>query len=248
MPDRRQHRGAHPLDRELFDASALPVLRQAVLDYCWLMTRGYAPLAALKLVGDHHRLRERQRVAVSRVSCSEAALARRQARRVSPSELSLRELAVDGFNAIISVEVALGGGVGLIARDGARRDLASVHGTYRRVIETPRALELLVTAVMSCSPAAVVWYLDRPVSNSGKLASMLRQHCTLAGHATAVELVDDVDRRVSQPGVIALSADSAVMEAAEHWFDLAGWVVQQHVPGAWTLDFDAVTCVHTLSS
>jgi hypothetical protein len=237
MPDLRRHRGAHPRDRESFAESALPALRLAIEDYSWLLGRNYAPLAALKLVGDHHQLMARQRLAISRVACSDAARARRSARRLRPDELARRSLAVDAFNAIIALEVALGGGVGLIGRDGARRDLGSVHGTYRKVLETPHAIELLVRGLLACQPAAVAWYLDRPVSNSGKLAASIRTQIARLGASWTVELVEDTDRRVSQPGAVAASADSGVIEAAEHWFDLAGWVIREQVPDAWTLDF-----------
>jgi hypothetical protein len=237
MPDLRRHRGAHPRDRESFSESALPALRLGVEEYSWLLGRNYSSLAALKLVGDHHQLAARQRVAISRVACSDAARTRRLARRLRPDELARRACAVDAFNAIIALEVALGGGVGLIGRDGARRDLGSVHGTYRKVLETPRAVELLVRGLLACEPARAVWYLDRPVSNSGKLAVAIRAQLTRLGADWTVELVEDTDRRVSQPGAVAASADSRVIESAEHWFDLAGWVVREQVPEAWTLDF-----------
>jgi hypothetical protein len=240
MPDVRRHRGAHPRDREAFAESALPALRLAVGEYSWLLGRGYAIDAALKLVGDHHQLVARQRLAVVRVACSDAARARRRARCSSQDQLAGRSLTVDVFNAIISLEIAVGGGVGLIGRDGARRDLGSVHGTYRKVLETPRAIDLLTRGLVACEPAHVACYLDRPVSNSGKLAGMLRtQFAELkpSGVNWTVELVDDTDRRVSGPGAVAVSADSGVIERAEHWFDLAGWVIRDQVPGAWTLDF-----------
>ena len=213
------------------------VLAEAVADFSWLASRGYSALAALKLVGDRYQLAARQRDAVLRVSCSEAARQSRLARRVNAAALAGQDVAIDGFNGIISLEVALSGGLGLIGRDGARRDLASVHGTYRRVNETPLAIQLLVEQLMACEPARVVWYLDRPVSNSGKLAALLREQIARAAASWAVELVDDVDRRVSQRGVLAVSADSGVLSAAERWFDLAGQVVRQKVPDAWTLDF-----------
>jgi hypothetical protein len=236
MPDVRRHRGPHPRDHELFARSQLPALACAVDEFSWLLGRRYALDAALKLVGDHHQLALRQRVAVARAACSDAARERRHARQLDPAQIAARSVAVDAFNAVITLEVALAGGLGLIGRDGARRDLASVHGTYRRVLETPRALQLLVAGLAVCAPARAAWYLDRPVSNSGKLAALLRVECQQKGLEASVELTDDVDRRVSAADV-ALSADSAVLDTAEHWFDLGGWVVRQHVPEAWTLDF-----------
>ncbi|HWO14968.1 MAG TPA: DUF434 domain-containing protein [Polyangiaceae bacterium] len=237
MPDRRRHRGAHPRDRELFSAAAFETLASAVRDYAWLITRGYAAVASLKLVGDRYALVERQRAAVTRVACSDAARARRLATQSRHDALAERTLAIDGFNVIISLEAALGGGFGLLGLDGARRDLASVHGTYRRVLETPSAIDLSLAALVCCAPGGVTWYLDRPVSNSGKLAGVIRERCAAHGLGWTVELVDHVDREVSRPGVIALSADGGVLDSAESWFDLGGWVVQHQIPGAWTLDF-----------
>lgn len=237
MPDQRRHRGAHPRDPGLFGDATRDVLSQAATDFSWLSSRGYSAPAALKLVGDHYQLAGRQRDAVARISCSDAALERRRERRAAASAIAGQHAAVDGLNAVISVEVALSGGLGLIGRDGARRDLGSVHGTYRRVNETPRALALLVEQLVTLRPERVVWYLDRPVSNSGKLAASLREQLERLAPSWTVELCDDVDRRVSRSGAIAMSADSAVLDAADRWFDLAGWVVQGSVPQAWTLDF-----------
>ena len=53
------------------------------------------------------------------------------------------DVALDGFNCVITLEAALSGGLVLIGRDGCLRDLSSIHGTYRAVSETPRAVELL---------------------------------------------------------------------------------------------------------
>ena len=236
MPDHRRHRGAHPRDRELFSEARLPALRSAVADYSWLQTRGYAGSSALELVGDRYQLTARQRVAVSRVACSDAAYVQRRSRRVSAPELAGETIAVDGFNACITLEVALSGGLVLVGRDGAYRDLASVHGSYRRVTETPRALELLIESLAACEPARVTWYFDRPVSNSGTLAGLLRRRFEVLGLAWGVELVDYADRHVSGSGVVSISADSGVLDVAERWFDLAGSVIRERVPGAWRIE------------
>jgi hypothetical protein len=109
-PEPRRHRGAHPEDARLFSARWLPVLRAAVEELSWLLERGYPSAASLQLVGDRHRLRDRQRHAVSRAACPES---RRQRRAVTCRPLeSLRgeELQIDGFNQLITVEAALSGG------------------------------------------------------------------------------------------------------------------------------------------
>jgi hypothetical protein len=235
VPDRRRHRGAHPRDRELFAEAALPALRSATLDYCWLSSRGYSADAALALVGDRYQLLARQRMAVARISCSNAALVARRSRRLAPEQLRGAALRVDGFNVCITLEAALSGGLVLVGRDGAHRDLASVHGNYRRVSETPPALQLLVSELLELQPARVTWYFDRPVSNSGTLASLLRRSLAARGSDWEVLLSDRVDAEVSAAGGVALSADSGVIDAAERWFDLAGATIHRRVPEAWRI-------------
>jgi len=145
------------------------MLRAAAADFCWLLTRGYAHDSALKLVGDRHSLVARQRVAVSRGCCSEAQAAQRRSRQVGGEQLRGAALWLDGYNVLITIEAALAGGVILAARDGAYRDMASMHGSYRKVAETRPALELLGRVIAAFEVAECRWYLDRPVSNSGRL-------------------------------------------------------------------------------
>ncbi len=143
-------------------------------DLAWLLSRGYADPSALKLVGDRYRLVERQRVAVRRAACSDQARDARRSRRVEPASLRGQPLRIDGFNLILTLESALGGGVILGGRDGTYRDLASVHGTYRRVAETEPALRRAAAWLAEHEIGPCTWLLDAPVSNSGRVATLIR--------------------------------------------------------------------------
>ena len=140
MPDKRKHRGRHPDDDRLFADPLLETLRTAVAEYSWLLTRGYAVDSALKLVGDRHGLTARQRMAVRRSACTDHALRRRANAMITLGEVGGRSVGIDGYNLLITVESGLSGGLILIGRDGCYRDLASIHGTYRKVEETVPAL------------------------------------------------------------------------------------------------------------
>ena len=174
MPDRREHRGPHPEDAELFAVAKVSTLEAAVCDLSWLLTRGYSDTAATKVVGDRYQLTRRQRVAVRRCACTDAQRTQRGTSRVAMSALAGEHVAVDGFNVLLTVEAALAGGVILGARDGCRRDLASMHGTWKRVAETTVAVGLVLDALAAVDPAAVTFILDRPVANSGRLAAVIR--------------------------------------------------------------------------
>jgi hypothetical protein len=230
-----KHRGPHPKDHALFGPGALPALREAVADLSWLLGRGYAEPSALKLVGDRHRLVSRQRTAVLRSSCTDAQRARRGERRATPASLSGQAVAVDGFNCVIVLETALSGGVVLRGRDGALRDLSSVHGTYRRVNETPATLLWLGRALAMNDAAPVTWYFDRPVSNSGVLKATLEALARREGWSHRVELDDRPDERLAA-SVVAASADAWVLDRAAAWLDLPALAMEIAGHSAWIVD------------
>lgn len=235
-PDRRRHRGPHPEDPDLFSESRIPALRTAVAELSWLLSRGYAARSSLKLVGDRHDLRERQRTAVARSACTDHDLDRRSAARVHPESLRGEDLLVDGLNVIVSVEAALAGGAVLHCRDEAYRDLASVHGSYRRVEETRRALQLIGEALDRFAPARTRWLLDRPVSNSGRLATEVRTEAERRGIAWTVELVTDPDPIMWSSDRTIATSDSAILDRCTRWVGLTRLVIDDYISDGWILD------------
>lgn len=235
-PDRRKHRGAHPSDARLFGAESVPALRRATVELSWLLSRGYQMKSSLKLVGDRRALRERQRLAVSRAACPDESLARRAERRAGPGEVAGAELVVDGFNLVITAEAALSGGPLVRGRDRAVRDLSSVHGSYRSVEETEAAIVLAGEALSSLGPASALWLLDRPVSNSGRLAERVRALSAARGWPWEVEVVFNPDREIINSGRLALTSDSGVLDHAARWFNFNEYLIERSVPRAWVID------------
>jgi hypothetical protein len=240
LPDSRTHRGPGPDDLSLFGPGAVDGLRSAVADLSWLRGRGYPETAALKLVGDRHALVERQRAAIRRCACSVTALAARRSRQVSAREIRGRPLWIDGFNAILTVEAALGGAVVLIGRDGCARDLAGIHGTYRRVEETRPALDRIGTFLADLGVGPCSWLLDAPVSNSGRLRSIVSELVRSRGWDWRVDVVPDPDPILIASTEVVASADSAILDGAGGWFNLAREVIDASIAGAFVVDLGAV--------
>ena len=242
MPDKRTHRGKHPADDRLFAEDRLDSLRTATAEYSWLLTRGYAHESALKLVGDRHDLTARQRVAVMRSACSDQALQHRRQTRTTLADTAGCSLGIDGYNLLITVESALSGGLVLVGRDGCYRDLASIHGTYRKVTETIPAVELIADYLAGQTIARIDWYLDRPVSNSGRLkaliAEVLEQRGIFPGGRTQwnIELVASPDAVLSDYAGLVATSDSAVLDRCKAWINLAAHMVDAAVPSAWKVD------------
>lgn len=236
MPDTRTHRGPHPDDARLFGLSVRPKLRAAAADLSWLLGRGYVNPSALKLVGDRYRLTARQRTAVERSACSDADRTRREAHRVGFERLHGSALWLDGYNVLTTIEAALGGGVILACRDGTYRDMASMHGSYRKVAETRPALELLGQVIAAAGIAQCRWYLDRPVSNSGRLKKIIEDLAAERGWAWGVELAMNPDAILAETDQIVATADSVILDHCRAWLNLAKETISRHLPEADVID------------
>ncbi len=239
MPDRRRHRGPHPEDAVLFgDPAHLRKLALAAGDLAWLLARNYAPKAALTLVGNRYQLHLRQRRALAHaVAAPEVARQRRQ-HRITSSALTGQRLQIDTFNQIITIEVALAGGLLLRGHDRVWRDLASVHGTYRHVQETHAALEAIGDYLTGLGVSEVSFLIDAPVSNSARLARHIRALAEERGWPWRATLDSKVDATLQRTPDVVATSDSAILDRATRWFDLAGAVVQQMASAVWCVDLD----------
>jgi hypothetical protein len=229
VPDKRHHRGQHPDDARLFAPERLDDLRNAVADLSLLLTRGYAQPSALKVVGDRYNLEVRQRMAVMRASCTDEARTIRASKRLSIDSIRDQHLLLDGYNVLTTVEAALSGGFLLLCRDGAARDIASMHGSFRKVEETEPALELVGDVCAELGVKSCRWYLDAPVSNSGRLKQLILERASARVWDWTVEIVSNPDPVLWQSDQIIASADSVILDRCKHWVALAAEVVTRRV-------------------
>jgi hypothetical protein len=220
MPDKRTHRGPHPEDQRLFSAEQIPLLRKALSHYSWLLSRGYAQPSALKLVGDHFSLDSRQRLALMRSACTQTQRTVRKQKEISLSTLTDRPLVLDGYNILITLETALSGGVLLVGQDGCIRDLAGLHGTWRKVSETLPAVELAAETLTKLSPSQVLWLLDQPVSNSGRLKTLLKDFFESRRLNWQVEIHPNPDQILRKTHEPVATSDSAVLDECRGWVNL----------------------------
>ena len=244
MPDKRSHRGPHPDDAKLFAPEKIAHLRNAVEDFSLLLTKGYADKGALKLVGDKFSLTQRQRLAVMRSTCSDRQLASRNERRIELNEIEGQSLAIDGYNLLITIEAAMSGGIIFKGRDGCFRDLASIHGTYRKVTETIPAIQLIGDFLEKSGIKKVLWLLDSPVSNSGRLKTLIAELAEKNNwpgfdKLTAswdIELLFNPDAELIKTDSIVVTSDSVVLDNCQKWTNLAVEIIIHKLPSAIIID------------
>ena len=236
MPDKRMHRGQHPDDVKLFASGAVAMLRCAVVDFSLLLTKGYGEKASLKLVGDKFSLTARQRLAMLRGACSDEQLDGRSGRRVEFGKAAKRPLAIDGYNVLITIEAALSGGIIFKARDRSCKDLAGLHGTYRKVTETVPALELIGEFLSEIAVTDVLWLLDSPVSNSGRLKTIIAELAQQNQWTWQIQLLANPDAELIRTDRVVASSDGPILDKCKAWLNLADQIIRTKLPNANVID------------
>jgi len=226
-------RGPDPDDAKWFDSLQLARLRDAAHDVAWLIDRGYSRESAVRFVGDHHQLAARQRLALVRGVVSEGERRRRAKLEEGPEDVHRQTLVIDGLNVIITLEVALGGGPLLACADGAIRDLAGLHGSYRPVRQTTEAVERIGAALTILRTSGARIYLDAPVASSGKLRALFLEHASRWELPVCVHLVRNPDACLAGERHVA-SADAEVIDRSAGWFNLGAWLIRA-IEGAWVI-------------
>ena len=236
MPRRQSHRGPAPKDERLFNGRQLPALRSAAHDLCWLLDHGYSSHSAIELVGNRYNLVSRQRMAVSRCASSIEAARQRHEREIATEQVRGRELWIDGYNLLTVLESALAGGVVLLGRDGCCRDIAGIHRRYRKVNETEPVLRMIGETAAEWGVTCCRWWLDKPVSNSGRLKAFIQEVAANAGWNTTVELVFNPDKVLRESEHVIATSDGAVLDRCRQWVNLARYIIASRIAKARVID------------
>ena len=113
-------RGFVPEDVKNFSPQALEIMRTASRHVCYLINEGYDLKQSTTFVGNHYLLSERQRLAIMRCVATQAQIENRQKKQVAMTAqtMSGREVWIDGFNTIITLEVLLSDSILFSCMDG----------------------------------------------------------------------------------------------------------------------------------
>ena len=233
----QRNRGKQSSDDQHFSEKWHPIFTEALDDLCFLLTRGYTDGSALQLVGNRYMLNKRQRQALLRVSANDHEFTRRKATELAEVDLENKIIEIDGFNLLILLESALSGAFIFKARDGLYRDISSVHGSYKRVVKTEEAIILTGKLLNDLKVQSVKWYLDQPVSNSGRLKTRLLELSALHGFKWEVELVFDPDKVLEKSKNVVVSSDGWILNQASQWVNLGAVLVNDYIKEANVLVF-----------
>lgn len=229
-------RGYVPEDKRQFDETAVQLLQQAQQDLCYLLNHAYPMRQAVTFIGNHFQLSARQRTALMRTTCSNAARMNRKTHELTDN-LADRTLFIDGFNVIITLETALSGSTLLYSMDGTVRDLCGLHGTYRLIDKTVQAIALIREELERLQADNIVFILDAQISNSGRLKCLLNEQLREQFNLD-VCLSNHADSLLSGKNCIATS-DSGILDKCDGWVNLVYPIIKKNLSDVRPIDLSS---------
>lgn len=218
-------RGFVITDLRDFNNENIATLRKAAEEIHFLLNRGYPIRNVIIFVGNHYQLTERQRTALSRIVSPEKSIISRKERELSAQDLNGQTVYVDGFNIIITLETIFSEAFIFRCMDGTIRDLAGLRGSYRIINKTDLALRTLAETLERLKVKKAVFYLDKPVSNSGRLKKKILDAMSgreFEAQAMTELAVDPILEKKSH----VITADAIILDRCESWFNLTDYILK----------------------
>ncbi len=204
-------------------------LQEAAKDFRYLLNRGYPRKISLELVGNRYQLTSDERHLLHRGVFPDADAERRQKRIIPTHKIQNRDLAIDGYNVLITIEASLSGRSLILGDDGFIRDISGLSGNFKKTEKSVEALQLILRTLKKAKPSHTLFLFDAPISKSGRLALEVRNLLkieNLSGDAMAVNVPEKI--LIGFPGIIATS-DTAIIDRSPKIFDLAGHILRTRI-------------------
>lgn len=233
-------RGYSPNDTAEFYGEAARKLHRAGQDLRYLLDQGYPIKSASVFVGNHFLLSERQRLALVRAVSSGGSIENRRDKELETLPRG-SVVHIDGFNTIITLEVALSGSLLLRCMDGTVRDLAALRGTYRLIDKTPQAIAMIGKMLERLAVGKAVIYLDAPVSNSGRLKEQICAVLEPFPFEVQVEVIHNVDTTLEKLENV-ITSDAIILDKCQSWINLNSRIIAEDIGAYPYVDFMEDSC------
>lgn len=199
----------------MFDA-----LKDPIYDLRFLLDRGYSKEPAIRIVADKYRLTKKQRNFLLRAIFSKKEA--EEHKKKLTANVRGKDLIVDGYNVLITVESFLKNKELFLSDDGFVRDVSATFGKYRISRATPKAIAKILNVLKAHHPKSVTFIFDSQVSFSGELCKMFRERMSEVGIKGDARTSENADYTITKTKGIVCTSDRAIIKKVEKVLDLAG--------------------------
>lgn len=227
-------RGFVATDIRDFSSKSIETLKLASSDVSAIIDRGYPIKSVSTFVGNHYQLSERQRIAIVRAVSPTVDVKTRLDKLKTHCEDET--VYIDGLNVIITLETMLSETTLIKCMDNTLRDLCGLRGTYKLIDKTDTAIRLIGEELANLKVSKVMFYLDSPVSNTGRLSQRIYELLQGFPFEVEVELVPNADVILESKSNV-ITSDAIILNKCYSWINLVYSIVCKKYPNTPIVDF-----------
>ena len=135
---------------------------------------GYPKFATIRFVADHFQLNVEERHILTRIIVPPERIASRISKKVAFIDTRYKDILLDGYNVLLSVDSLLRKKPIWLCDDGYVRDTRCYFSKAKQVEDLEKSLDLVIKFLCEAHPKSVIFLLDAQISRSGELAGFIR--------------------------------------------------------------------------
>ncbi len=199
------------------------ILLSAARELAALAYRGYPEKPSFSLISAKYSLSDKELFALRKIVRWPEEATTNSLKRIPPEFAFGKEIRVDGYNVLGTIQAFIKGEPVFLSNDGFVRDITSAYRSFHQRKIADKAIGLLITELEKIRPREVLVLFDQPISRSGELSARVRNFLASTKIKGDAKTEKSVDTEVSR-GEIAASSDVAVIRKANAVLDLPSLV------------------------
>ena len=208
----------------------LSILREAIKDYKYLLTRGYTPKQILPFISNRYGLSRIEQLLIYRSIHDNEYINNVKTKIQKESDIRGQVLLIDGLNVILAIQAAINCKPLVRGDDGFIRDVQRVHGKVKYSNDFFSSIIRLGISLKYLEPRRVLVFFDKNISLIGFYSSIIRKLLSLYANVDIdIVLSSMCDKSLinmsKQYDYIVSSSDAVLIMKSRRVFDLAGFII-----------------------
>ncbi|MDD3248332.1 MAG: DUF434 domain-containing protein [Methanosarcina sp.] len=194
---------------------------------------GYPKFATIRFVADHSQLSVEERHILTRVIMPPDKVVSRVRKKIACDSIRDRDLLLDGYNVLLSVDSLLKNEPMWFCDDGYIRDTRYYFSKARQAEDIEEALDSVLEFLSEARSKSVTFLLDAQISRSGELAGFIRRKLKekgISGEARTSKTTDfDLKTEGGNPenNLVVATSDGIVIDSVLQVLDIPACLMEK---------------------
>lgn len=194
---------------------------------------GYPKFATIRFVAEHSQLSVEERHILTRIIMPPEKVVTRIRKKVSCDGISNRDLLLDGYNVLLSIDSLMKKEPMWFCDDGYIRDTRYYFSKPGHAEDIEEAVDSVLKFLSEANPKSVTFLLDSQISHSGKLAGFIRhklEEYGIQGGAYTSKTADfdlKTEGRDPEKNLIVATSDGIVIDSVLQVLDIPACLMEK---------------------